>query len=392
MDGTVDPHFARLLSALTLSAKANTTADEKPDRVPPADVGALSLSVPAVVGDAATSHGSPQTRKVVTSGAAVAGESANVVHSRPSKPLSMTVFSNDAIRPNAPSSGPYVSSPPLPTVTPVSGTSQSSSAKSSTHTGRSSMVTADLSPYLARPAGIPMNGKRLRQLALLEAVADESSRMTLAPMCPVTQSPSPSHPTSSTPIHAPLTPNTVMSHNFTNLSPMYSNTHGPYVSPVPQTGLFNPSSLDNAFTVRPRASNSFRPVPNHAPRSFNTRGSMNQAQLLGALSGTSYPSTPGLQRPPIPMNFHSPRTYPLPPIPLVMADAPIFRTGPPPPAVGRGPPPPLRAPPSQAVSAPPAAQGLPPTPGLASNFGFPHPTPNFRSSQLLSILNRGLGQ
>jgi len=172
---------------------------------------------------------------------------------------------------------------------------------------------------------------------------------------------------------------------------MYSNTHGPYVSPIPQTGSFNPPSLDNAFTVRPRTSNSFRPVPNHAPRSFNTRGSMNQAQLLGALSGTSYPSTPSLQRPSIPMNFRGPAPYPLPPIPLVVPDAPIFRTGPPPPVVSRGPPAPLRALPSQTVPGPPAAQSLPPTPGVSSNFGFSHPTPNPQSSQLLSILNRGPG-
>jgi len=177
---------------------------------------------------------------------------------------------------------------------------------------------------------------------------------------------------------------------------MYSNTHGPYVSPVPQTGPFNPPSLDNAFTVRPRTSNSFRPVPTHAPRSFNTRGSMNQAQLLGALSGTSYPSTPGLQRPPIPsmsnMNFHGPGTFPLPPIPPVVAGTPMFRTGPPPHVVGRAPPPSLRAFPSQAVSGPPAAQGLSPTPGFSSNFGFLHSSPNPQNSQLLSILNRGPGQ
>lgn len=258
------------------------------------------------------------------------------------------------------------------------------------------MITADLSPYLARPAGIPMNGKRLKQLALLEAVADESSRMTLASATgPVMQSPSP-HGAPAT-IHTAPPPNTVMSHNFTNLSPMYSNTHGPYV-PIPKSGPINSPSPDNAFVVRPRTSNSFRPLPNPSPRSFNTRGSMNQAQLLNAVSGTPYPylSTPSLNRPPIPpmqnMNFHSSNTFPPPPIPTLMTGAPTFRTGPHPSAFGRVPPPPLPVLSSQTVSGPAAAQVPLSTPRGSSNFTLPAPAANNQNSQLLSILNRGPGQ
>ncbi|KAI9512600.1 pyrophosphatase DCP2 [Russula earlei] len=396
----VDSHFARLLSGLTLSANANATGDGNLDGVPPAGAGLHPPSVlPAAVGDAPTSHGVPQTRNVLTSGAALIGESAAVAHShttsKPAKRSSMSVLSNDPSRLNTSSPASHVSSPHLPsqsTITPAVVTSRPSGAKSPTHSGRSSMVSADLSPYLARPAGIPMNGKRLRQLALLEAVADESSRMTLAPpMRPVTQPPSPPHEASSTAIHTPLTPDTVMSHNLTNLSPMYSNTHGPYLPSVPQTGSFNPSSLDNAFTVRPRTSNSFRPVPNHPPRPFNTRGSMNQAQLLGALSGTSYPSTPGLQRPPIPpMSYNNSPSFPS--TSPVVAGAPIFRTGPHPPVVGRGPPPPLHVLPSQATFGTAAAQGLPSPPGVSSSFRFPHSITNPQNSQLLSILNGGPSQ
>jgi mRNA-decapping enzyme subunit 2 len=300
----------------------------------------------------------------------------------------MAVFSNGPCHLSNPSSGAHISSPPQSrsTVTPGSVTSQSPSTKSPTHSRRSSLVTADLSPYLARPAGIPMNGKRLRQLALLEAVADESSRMTPAPSTRFGTQPLLPHQVS-TPIDALHSPNTVTSHNFTNLSPMYSNTHGPYM-PVLQTGPFNPPSPDNIFTVRPRTSNAFRPVPNHPTRSFNTRGSMNQAQLLSVLSGTSYPSTPGHHRPPIPpmpnLSFHTPSPYPVPPMSTVATVAPVFRTGPHPP--------PLRVLPSQAISGPTAVQGLPSTPGGPSKFGFSHPTANSQNSQLLSILNRGAGQ
>lgn len=281
------------MSALTLSAKANETGDGKVDYVPPASAAVRSPStLPGAVGGVAISHDSPLSPKASASGTIGVGGSAPIVHSyassRPSKQPSMGVFSNETTRPSNSSSAPRVTSSPLPsqsTITPGAVTSQLPSPKSSTNSRRSSMITADLSPYLARPAGIPMNGKRLKQLALLEAVADESSRMIASSSVPPTQ-PLPPHEVSHTPHHVPLSPNAVMSHNFTNLSPMYSNTHGPYIPSVPQTGPFNPPSPDNVFTVRPRTSNSFRPVSNYPPRSSNTRASMNQALLLGALSGT----------------------------------------------------------------------------------------------------------
>jgi mRNA-decapping enzyme subunit 2 len=363
--------------------------------VPPASAAIPPSSVPPATVADATLNGSTQTREVLPSGAAIGDSHSHL----PSKPSSMAVPINDTYRLSSPSSWPDVSSPLPPsqsTVTPGSVNLQSPSSKSPTHSRQSSMITADLSPYLSRPAGIPMNGKRLRQLALLEAVADESSRMTVAPATrPVMQSPSP-HGASPTPIHAPP-PNTVMSHNFTNLSPMYSNTHGPYV-PIPQTGPLNSPSPDNAFVVRPRTSNSFRPLPNPSPRSFNTRGSMNQAQLLNAVSGTPYPypSTPSLHRPPIPpmpnLNFHSPNTFPAPPIPTLMTGAPTFRTGPHPSAFGGVPPPPLPVLSSQIVSGPAAVQVPRSTPGGPSDFAFPPPAANTQNTQLLSILNRGLGQ
>lgn len=383
----VDPHFARLLSALTLSAKATGASDRKLNCVPTPSAAGLP---PSAAGDASTLHGSPQTRTALTSSAVVA-DPATAVHSRPSSKLSKqsgtTILSNDANCLGNSSPRPHVSAPPPGSLsTPALSASQSPSAKSPTHSRGSSMITADLSPYLARPAGIPMNGKRLKQLALLEAVADESSRMTSAlPMHLPTQPQSPPHEVFPTPHHAPLPSNTVMPHNFTNLSPMYSNTHGSYLPPVPQTGHFNSPSPDNAFSVRPRTSNSFRPIPNPPPRSFNTRGSMNQAQLLSALSGTPYPSTPGLHRPSIPpmpnLNLKGPTT------PTVMSGAPVYRTGPHPSAVGRGPPPPLRAPPSRTVSGPSSAQGLSNSP----NFELSHSAAGSQNSQLLSILNRGPG-
>jgi mRNA-decapping enzyme subunit 2 len=390
----VDPHFARLLSALTLSAKANRPGDRTFDVLPTAKSAILP---PSAVGDPSTLHGSPQTRTALTS-SVVAGDRATSP-SKLSKESATVVLSNDASYLRHASPGPYVPAPPpggLSITTSGSSTLQSPTAKSPTHSRRSSMITADLSPYLARPAGIPMNGKRLRQLALLEAVADESSRMISAPsMNPATKPQPPPREVSPVLHHAPLPPNTVMPHNSTNLSPMYSNTHGSYSSPVSQTGHINPPPPDNAFTVRPRTSNSFRSVPNHPPRSFNTRASMNQAQLLGALSGTPYPSPPGDHRlsiSPMPnSNLHGPTTHSVPPIRPLASGMPTLRSVPHLHATGRGPPPPLRTPLPRAISGPPSAQGLLPNRTGSSNFGLSHPRAA-QNSQLLSILNRGPGQ
>ncbi|KAI0308214.1 hypothetical protein B0F90DRAFT_1813518 [Multifurca ochricompacta] len=399
----VDPHFARLLSALTLSAKPNGDGGggEKVDYAPPANAAALPPPVSPTPGDAAVPHERLQTRAAPTSSTVVTGDPAATAHTWPPSKLikqsSTAALTNDGSRLDNPLPGSHVL-PPLPTnlSTSISGLSkpQSPSAKSPTHSRGSSMITADLSPYLARPAGIPINGKRLKQLALLEAVANESSRRTPAlSMRPATQPQLPPHEVPPVPSLPPFPPNTAMPHHFTNLSPMYSNIHGPYFPPIPQTGHFNPSPPDNAFVVRPRTSNSFRPVSSHPPRPFITRGSMNQAQLLSALSGTSNPS-PGFHRPPItPMpNFQGSITHPLPSIPSVVTGAPIFRTGLHPPADGRGLPPPLRALPPHAISEPVPAQGLLSTPAGSPNIEFTHATSSSQNSHLLSILNRGPGR
>ena len=386
----VDPHFARLLNALTSSANANGSDVGKIDNAPLASAGPLPPSVPLATGEVLALHGSPQARTVPAS-IDVAGGSISAVLPRPSpKPSKQVSLYDSSRRTNGTSPRGHKSSPSLGSLSAAMSelsTSQSPSAKSPQLRGTST-ITADLSPYLARPAGIPINGKRLKQLALLEAVADESSRTTPAPaMCPTPLQMSPGQ--GPAPVHAPLPPNIAMPHNFTNLSSMYSNTHGPYLHPVPQTGHFNPPTPDNAFIVRPRTSNSFCPPPSHPPRPFNSRGSMNQAQLLGVLSGTSHPLPSGFHRPPIPPMPNVPGlgTYPAPHAPSVVTGMPS-RTGTYPPAVNRGPPPQPRVQTSRSASGPAPAHTHPFPPAVS----FPHSTVSPQNSQLLSILNRGSNQ
>ncbi|ETW87197.1 hypothetical protein HETIRDRAFT_377994, partial [Heterobasidion irregulare TC 32-1] len=167
---------------------------------------------------------------------------------------------------------------------------------------RGSASATDLSPYLTRPSEAPAIGKRMKQLALLESVIDESSRMTpvlgfRAPAVPDTtsshiQRPPVSYGVGTTPPphhHArPLSVSAAQPTHPNNLSSMY-NVHGPY---HPQPQIFNPYNHgppgmpgDDPFTVRPRTSNTFRPVADNLSRPLQTRASMNQAQLLSALSG-----------------------------------------------------------------------------------------------------------
>ncbi|THH21524.1 hypothetical protein EW146_g20 [Bondarzewia mesenterica] len=227
---------------------------------------------------------------------------------RVSKPASLKLTNDRAKSP----AGSHVSSPP-PSATLTVATSSSLSSSRPTTSRRGSTATADLSPYLARASEAPTIGKRMKQLALLESLADESARMT-----PVLGRRTPVMPgaangvihesvpfgTNSMSSHVPPPPTSVPSPSpFNNLSTVY-NAHGhnppqqPLFHPFPYNG---PPAMtgDDPFTVRPRTSNTFRPIPNHLPRPFNTRGSMNQAQLLSVLSGFSAPGTQRLPMPPL---------------------------------------------------------------------------------------------
>ena len=265
---------------------------------------------------------------------------------------------------------------------------------------RGSASATDLSPYLTRPSEAPAIGKRMKQLALLESVIDESSRMTpvlgfRAPAVPVTtnshiQRPPVSYGMGTTPPpHPHARPPSVSAAQPThpnNLSSIY-NVHGPY---HPQPQIFNPHNHgppgmpgDDPFTVRPRTSNTFRPVADNFSRPLQTRASMNQAQLLSALSGPL-----GTQRPPVglPGSAHPP---PIPhqavmrgmnpsAMPLHAGPNSSSKMGP------VLPPPPLHMTPAHFMPGPTSA------PAISPNFNVSHPPPQSNAT-LLSILNRGPG-
>ncbi|KAF8640624.1 hypothetical protein AX17_000285 [Amanita inopinata Kibby_2008] len=129
----IDPHFARLLSSLTLSA-STSAKDVGDDRWQnsPADLG-LSASV-------STSPGIRSPGSSIEISQAVSD-----VRTNRSEKLSP------------------------PSISPIT-TSRSA-------TSRRTSSIADISPYLVRPVEVPTSATKLRQLALLESVADESARL-----------------------------------------------------------------------------------------------------------------------------------------------------------------------------------------------------------------------
>ncbi|KAJ6610929.1 hypothetical protein B0H10DRAFT_400900 [Mycena sp. CBHHK59/15] len=209
-----------------------------------------------------------------------------------------------------------------------------------------------------RPTEVPASAKRLKQLALLESVADESARM-LSGRPPVT------HPAPlNTGPHYPLPPASVPP------PPIFPHD-GMHViySSGPSAGQPHAVPVhSDPFQVRPWTSQAFHrgPVHPHAPSM-----SMTQGQLLGLMNGprgTPMPGLHGFVPPPLaPMGQYRPY---LPAAPMMSAPygGPLPRL----PRQTFGP----------AQVSPLSAPAM--SPGFNLGGGAPNPA-------LLSILNEGGG-
>lgn len=340
----LDPHFARLLSNLTLSAtggaKANPTSESDESVVAPRRT--PLTPVPAV-------QDSPDWSMRVDH---APNKPSSLVHrSVVRTPHEASRGSAETVRVALPQSP--TSSPPLSAT--LSSHSGLSKAVASGPSSRKSS-TADISPYLTRAVEQPVNSKRLRQLALLESLVDETSQSTGYPAQPaVSAVPASASAYSSAfpPFNAPPPPPpsaSVPPPHFMSphVSTLYQqHTHSDALPPqtIYQTVQSNPPVLsgpineDEAFVVRPRTSNNFRPIPPPPSRQFGSRASMSQAQLMGILGhGTAPPP------PPMPPTMAIPHGLPPPPhFPSragMMSVPPPMRMGPvlPPPPMLHAPP------------------------------------------------------
>lgn len=180
----VDPHFARLMASLSLSAKKidtePATLSHPPISEPPHKL-ARRHARPAIPShhDSIQSMGGDLLAVQPTANRSALtnhshGLSPNVLENTHSEYLNALAASTMS----ASSSLSRASAEPsTPSISASSASISSSPSRSPKHARRNSS-TADISPYLTRPTEVPTSGKRLKQLALLELVADESSKMT----------------------------------------------------------------------------------------------------------------------------------------------------------------------------------------------------------------------
>ncbi|KDR84980.1 hypothetical protein GALMADRAFT_233506 [Galerina marginata CBS 339.88] len=295
----MDPHFARLLSSLTMSAitssdnvsNAKSSGDSSVELQPfesptPSEASTDPGEAPQAPEQPDWSSSAPPLYSPPTD----IPPQSNPMHTV--EPLQSLTPSHESLRSSVNGSGHFgdtnsstriATSPPLPSATsPTSPTSHKSSS------------TADISPYLARAAEVPTSAKMLQQLSLLEAVADESERMApiiaaraaMVSRGPITGGYS-TPPSSGYPHHLPAR----------DINPNYSYHPG---VPSSAAGFHSRYPVENHvnsyqdhFQVRSRTSQAFHRAPMH-----NSTGSVsiNQNHLLASINGArAGPISPNYQ-------------------------------------------------------------------------------------------------
>ncbi|KAF5390326.1 hypothetical protein D9757_002949 [Collybiopsis confluens] len=267
MTTELDPHFARLLSGLTLSGTASAQ-----DGV----VKSLGSQVtPASVNDPA-SPPAPLMSTPMTATPPIPADQLSKSVRQPSRdhlenaalPVNPSLSSNAMIIPRTSSQ--------LNSTSPVKPHRQP--------TSRRTPSTADISPYLSKSAEIPSSAKHLKQIALLETVATESAQMS--PMLHMRDAAFNSalqgHPArymdSPPPMFATTIPSTSAGH---------LGASGTRLPPLNHPG---PSMHDDPFVVRPRTSQAVHRVPYPALPNPPGRMSMTHNQALALMNNHPYTS------------------------------------------------------------------------------------------------------
>jgi mRNA-decapping enzyme subunit 2 len=422
----LDPHFARLLSSLSMSSRsivdgqaAHTLIPKisKRDRTPsptsatpvPSAVSSSNLrSVPSYSLDRADWSSHAPTRLLHRNGdLKVATVSSASSLARRDPPIEIPVAQVPPLKPStrppmSPSSHPETSQRPSPSgllsgdPDPSSSTLSSSphsltSPSSYTPSSRRTSSTADISPYLSRPTEIPTLGKRLKQLALLERVADESMRM--APRLDHRPLPFGAHanppngaPQLCPPPHSVITRGAGVSGPRVSDPSMELMGYGQALT-SDRTHMFDSRPFphhfeiqDDPFQVRPRTSQALHRSPGmFSPTASLGRQSMNQHRLLSMINA-----------PPLPSPAQAPSIYQgLPSRQLSHSVVHSLPFQSPSQTPARIPGPLHILPPYQFPSQQPSA--VPPVSAPAKSSVFDIPPSTKGSSSLLSILNAGRG-
>lgn len=331
---TIDPHFARLLSSLTLSASGNTLN--------------LVNEVHSIPTDPSTPVSSTLNRSLDPEPLPESHQVSLKSRSHKSNASSSSDLQRDSsYTPVAASHQPQHLSPrhgknhtrEVLHSPPHTHKNDTSAAPTSPNTHR---PRTDISPYLTKATVDTTSARRLQQLALLERVADESARMLPQPRhaAPAQWPPvSATHPGSPTAVTLPASVHPTLS-----LGVYYSSAPQPLASPHQNLPSYNsPSQMD--FQTRAKTSQASHRGPTQTPGSL----SMNQSQLLALMNNTqpvhshprSFQQPPSFPPPPPPPSHH-PRPHTqfysstpsfsssgatdLPPHPVAGSIAPNFST------------------------------------------------------------------
>ena len=174
----LDPHFARLLNSLSISASKNV--DPKP---PHAVNKAAPLPKPISPSNRLQSPDwssrIPTFSETLVKPPALSKAKHIPAHdSHNRQKHSDLMLSNESEVVSRADGGSSDATPVAVANSTAASSSIATTARKPFMSSRRSSSIADISPYLSRPAEVPASGKRLKQLALLESLADESSKMT----------------------------------------------------------------------------------------------------------------------------------------------------------------------------------------------------------------------
>jgi mRNA-decapping enzyme subunit 2 len=385
----MDPHFARLLSSLTMSASSlSHDLDGKKGVVVTPLMKAnspeyknLNLPVSAPKPSRASPSALPQTdwSASAPSGTSPQVNSLTPSSKLPSPSLQPPISPSRSDQTYDEGSLHLTNDVELNRVNYLSQLDTSSSTSGSTVKARSVVPhrTTDLSPYPPPPAEHHTSAKILKQLALLEAVADESARMSpfLAHTAPSSNLTIANYNAriSSSPSSVPPPP--MISYNSNNHRVIYTSS----TAVQPSTAHTAPHMLNgiplaqDPFQVRSKTSHTYHRGPLGGPSGSL---SMNQSQLLALMSGPRAASqTPHIySQPPSFQGMH------LPPFYTPMPGA-------------------IRPPPAQKIVHPLPPSPFPPRmnptpyggPSMSSGIYAPPRIPYPASGSLLSILNSNRG-
>ncbi|KAJ7038213.1 Dcp2, box A domain-containing protein [Mycena alexandri] len=388
---SLDPHFAKLLSSLSLSAAAAASGKrvEAPlsintsDPVPepstpvPSSSGSQSLAIPANSDWSSSTPAALPDQPLPEESEDEVLPVITEIKSQPQSLLPRTSFQSPSpliLSPRTNGAGAEQRS--------SAGSDAPASATSSTHSvaslralgSRRTSSTADVSPYLTRSSEVPGSAKRLKQLALLECVADESARMLShrAPP-PAMANPRPGMNGTFVP-HYPLPPASVPPPPYDPMQVLYSSGQQRHhhhhhhhhqqqqqQQQLPTNGFNGIHPGQDPFQVRPWTSQAFHRVPMGGPmhgggmQPMHSPGpssmSMSQGQLL-AIMNRGTPQGPAQAYPGPPPYFAAP-----------FAGVSYPRAGPPPQLRGQFPVNVGAVPP---MSAPAISPGFPANPALLS--------------------------